>query len=67
MFVSFFPQLVAGPIVRASEFLPQLREKIKDLNFSGNLRLIIINNSNLKMGITIMAFGFFKKMSYNFV
>jgi alginate O-acetyltransferase complex protein AlgI len=24
MFVSFFPQLVAGPIVRASEFLPQL-------------------------------------------
>jgi alginate O-acetyltransferase complex protein AlgI len=26
LFVSFFPQLVAGPIVRASEFLPQLRE-----------------------------------------
>lgn len=25
VFVSFFPQLVAGPIVRASEFLPQLR------------------------------------------
>lgn len=24
-FVSFFPQLVAGPIVRASEFLPQTR------------------------------------------
>ena len=24
VFVSFFPQLVAGPIVRASEFLPQL-------------------------------------------
>ncbi|HEY0977514.1 MAG TPA: MBOAT family O-acyltransferase [Flavobacteriales bacterium] len=24
-FVSFFPQLVAGPIVRASEFLPQLK------------------------------------------
>lgn len=24
LFVSFFPQLVAGPIVRASEFLPQL-------------------------------------------
>jgi D-alanyl-lipoteichoic acid acyltransferase DltB (MBOAT superfamily) len=24
-FVSFFPQLVAGPIVRASEFLPQLQ------------------------------------------
>ena len=26
MFVSFFPQLVAGPIVRAVEFLPQLDE-----------------------------------------
>lgn len=26
LFVSFFPQLVAGPIVRASEFLPQLQE-----------------------------------------
>jgi len=24
LFISFFPQLVAGPIVRASEFLPQL-------------------------------------------
>jgi len=28
LFVSFFPQLVAGPIVRASEFLPQLEKKI---------------------------------------
>lgn len=27
LFVTFFPQLVAGPIVRASEFLPQLREQ----------------------------------------
>lgn len=27
LFVSFFPQLVAGPIVRASEFLPQLRRR----------------------------------------
>ncbi|MGK0263496.1 MAG: alginate O-acetyltransferase complex protein AlgI [Planctomycetota bacterium] len=27
LFVTFFPQLVAGPIVRASEFLPQLKKK----------------------------------------
>ncbi|MFN0029790.1 MAG: MBOAT family O-acyltransferase [Acidimicrobiales bacterium] len=27
LFLSFFPHLVAGPIVRASEFLPQLRVK----------------------------------------
>ncbi|HEX5722748.1 MAG TPA: MBOAT family protein [Acidimicrobiia bacterium] len=26
-FVSFFPHLVAGPIVRSAEFLPQLRER----------------------------------------
>ena len=27
VFLAFFPQLVAGPIVRASEFLPQLRRR----------------------------------------
>ena len=26
IYLSFFPHLVAGPIVRASEFLPQLQE-----------------------------------------
>ena len=28
LFVAFFPQLVAGPIVRASVFLPQLKRKV---------------------------------------
>jgi len=28
-FVTFFPQLVAGPIVRASEFLPQIHKRFK--------------------------------------
>lgn len=28
-FVSFFPQLVAGPIVRASEFVPQIHKEFK--------------------------------------
>ncbi len=64
LFVSFFPQLVAGPIVRASQFLPQLREKIKTFHETKNLRLIIIQNSNLKLGITLMAFGFLKKMFF---
>ncbi|MFT5469073.1 MAG: alginate O-acetyltransferase complex protein AlgI [Verrucomicrobiales bacterium] len=31
LFVSFFPQLVAGPIVRAAEFLPQLKKPIRVL------------------------------------
>jgi alginate O-acetyltransferase complex protein AlgI len=62
LFVAFFPQLVAGPIVRAADFLPQLREKLEV--GGGNLKQIIIHNSNLKLGITIMAFGFFKKMFF---
>jgi alginate O-acetyltransferase complex protein AlgI len=63
LFVTFFPQLVAGPIVRAKEFLPQLREQMQS-NSTTLLRKIVINNSNLKLGITIMAFGFLKKMFF---
>lgn len=29
VFKCFFPQLIAGPIVRAKDFLPQLRERVK--------------------------------------
>ncbi|WP_371504438.1 MBOAT family protein [Nitrosopumilus adriaticus] len=64
LFVSFFPQLVAGPIVRAKDFLPQLREKIDNLETGTKLRQIIINDANLKFGITLMAFGFLKKMFF---
>jgi alginate O-acetyltransferase complex protein AlgI len=28
-YLSFFPQLVAGPIVRASDFIPQIRQKLE--------------------------------------
>jgi alginate O-acetyltransferase complex protein AlgI len=31
LYISFFPQLVAGPIVRAADYLPQLRENRKVL------------------------------------
>jgi alginate O-acetyltransferase complex protein AlgI len=64
LFVTFFPQLVAGPILRANQFLPQLREKIENSETTGRLRQIIIHNSNLKFGITMMAFGFLKKMFF---
>ena len=64
LFVSFFPQLVAGPILRASQFLPQLREKIENLKTNVKLRQVVIQGSNLKLGLTIMAFGFFKKMFF---
>jgi D-alanyl-lipoteichoic acid acyltransferase DltB (MBOAT superfamily) len=49
-FVSFFPQLVAGPIERASNLLPQF-SNIKKFNY------------NLATdGLKIMLWGFFKKI-----
>tara|TARA_B100000900_G_scaffold407322_1_gene419828 strand:- start:293 stop:1741 length:1449 start_codon:yes stop_codon:yes gene_type:complete len=48
-FVTFFPQLVAGPIVRASEFLPQIRLKLK------------LSNKNLSKGVFLIGSGLFKK------
>ncbi len=49
-FVAFFPQLVAGPIERASHLLPQFH---KTYSF---------NYKSLKSGLLLMAFGLFKKM-----
>jgi alginate O-acetyltransferase complex protein AlgI len=64
IFVSFFPQLVAGPILRAKDFLPQLREKMDGLNNGFQKRQILIHSPQLKFGITLMALGFFKKMFF---
>jgi len=64
IFVAFFPQLVAGPILRAKDFLPQLREKIESANVIGRFRQIVIEKQNLKYGITLMALGFLKKMFF---
>lgn len=64
LFVAFFPQLVAGPILRASHFLPQLREKLEDPKLNSKLKQILVNNKNLKFGITLMTFGFLKKMFF---
>ena len=64
LFVAFFPQLVAGPILRASHFLPQLREKIEQFSSKTRLTSISINSWNLKLGISIMALGFLKKMFF---
>ena len=50
LYISFFPQLVAGPIVRASDFLPQLYESSRR-----------ITAENFSHGIQLMAMGFFKK------
>jgi D-alanyl-lipoteichoic acid acyltransferase DltB (MBOAT superfamily) len=50
VFVAFFPQLVAGPIERASTFLPQFLEKHP------------FDYKRVRDGITLMLWGGFKKV-----
>ncbi len=50
LFVTFFPQLIAGPIVHHSEMLPQFEKN--------ELKRI---QDNLAIGISIFAIGLFKK------
>ncbi len=50
LFVSFFPQIIAGPIGRAGELLPQLKE---DRVFNYDLAVI---------GLRMMLWGYFKKL-----
>lgn len=50
MFVSFFPHLVAGPIVRAADFLYQLEDEK------------FIEARNLGWGLFMMTVGLFEKM-----
>ena len=60
-YVSFFPQLVAGPIVRASDFIPQIRKPLH------------ITREMVGMGLWFIIIGLFKKavisdyISLNFV
>lgn len=50
LFVSFFPQLLAGPIGRADSLLPQLK---KERRFT---------YKNATYGLKLMAWGYFKKL-----
>ncbi len=60
-FVTFFPQLVAGPIVRAADFIPQIRQKIS------------LNKRQMTIALTLIIGGLIKKaiisdyISVNFV
>lgn len=51
LFVTFFPQLIAGPIVHHSEFIPQLSKP----------GLTKPNTSNLAIGVTLFCIGLFMK------
>lgn len=63
LFVAFFPQLIAGPILRAKTFFPQMMEKFGNPS-KQRLKQIIFHNTKLKFGISLMAIGFFKKMFF---
>lgn len=60
-FVTFFPQMVAGPIVRAADFLPQIRIPV------------FVSKEDFGRGFFLICTGFFKKavisdyISVNFV
>jgi alginate O-acetyltransferase complex protein AlgI len=47
-YVSFFPQLVAGPIVRASEFVPQLYNKFRLSRLQFGMAIFWILNGLIK-------------------
>ncbi len=52
-YVSFFPQLVAGPIVRAAEFIPQLYQKFRlTVQEFGHAIFLILNGLIKKMLIS---------------
>ena len=51
-FVTFFPQLVAGPIVRAGEFIPQTRRETR------------ISRAEFNMGTLMILKGLIKKMIF---
>ncbi len=51
LFVTFFPHLVAGPIVRARDFLPQVR-RVKRWSWP-----------RAELGVSLLLMGLFKKMA----
>lgn len=52
VFVTFFPQLIAGPIVHHAEMMPQF----------ANMKNKIINVRNVALGLFIFSIGLFKKV-----
>jgi len=50
LYVSFFPQLVAGPIERSRNLLPQLRQRMA------------LSHARFSSGLTLILLGYFKKL-----
>lgn len=54
LFVSFFPQLIAGPIVKYEELIPEISEVSKERS---------VNCNNVCLGLAVFACGLFKKIA----
>ncbi len=52
VFVAFFPQLIAGPIVHHAEMMPQFE----------NIRNKVKNYRNIALGLFVFSIGLFKKV-----
>ena len=52
LFITFFPQLIAGPIVHHKEMMPQF----------ANLKNRLINHKNISIGLFLLGVGLFKKV-----
>lgn len=52
LFVSFFPQLIAGPIVHHREVMPQFAQR----------SLQVFHHDNFSVGVSIFIIGLFKKV-----
>jgi len=52
LFVTFFPHLIAGPILHHSEIMPQFDD----------IKRKIIDNKNLILGLSLFSIGLFKKV-----
>ena len=51
-FIIYFPQLIAGPILRANELIPSLKKKI------------VFSSSQIKFGLVLFTVGFIKKVYF---
>ncbi|MFH0865315.1 MAG: MBOAT family O-acyltransferase [Bacteroidota bacterium] len=71
LFISFFPKLVAGPIVKAHDFIPQIKEKtLKDIDWESCFRALVLGYflkmvvaDNLKEQTFWIAFPYFQNFS----
>ena len=52
LFVTFFPQLIAGPIVHHKEMIPQFKDRSNQ----------VLNYGNIATGLFILTLGLFKKV-----